>query len=97
MQEIARSRSFRLDDNETMTNPDSFIAAEAESNSQLHSFPVRRVNRVLREQPDKWNLVISQQPSARATASTVSHSAPQLSSCSHQVDMQAIGHGNQRS
>lgn len=64
-----------------MTTPDSFMAAEAESNLPLNNFLVRRVNRVLREQPDKWNLVISQQPSIQATASTVSHPARRYVVC----------------
>ena len=68
-QELA-GKTYGLD-NLADLDGQAFITSEAESN-RLLGRGADRVNIVLNQQPDKWNIVLTSQASVQPTASTVS-------------------------
>lgn len=64
--------SYRTYDLDNLANLQerAFITSEGESN-RLLGRAIDRINVVLDEQPDTWNLVVTTQASVQATASTV--------------------------
>ena len=61
-------------DNLALLNNQALITSEAESN-RLLGRAIDRVNSVLNQQPETWNVVLTSQASIQPTASTVSLSA----------------------